>query len=223
MGEHIHQWVRINLYLAVGAWAETGRWADSLYVQRETMVPATIHLNLGFVARAWIANGKLDEGQALLDELLSSLPADTAASLVITDLAVAYGHLNLALQKPEALFVGLEERIRPYREAGFIRLLADEYWLRGRAEMALGQYNAARTVLLKAREFAEAQEERAVLWQILATLAEVEEACGSTDAAVDFLNQAQQVVDYIAEHAGELREMFLAWPEVQAVLTRKLK
>ncbi|HEX6384396.1 MAG TPA: AAA family ATPase [Anaerolineae bacterium] len=220
MDEHIHQWVRISLYLAVGAWAEAGRWADSLYAQRETMVPATIHLNLAFVAQAWIANGKLDEGQALLDELLSSLPADTAASFVIIDIAVAYGHLNLALGKPEALFAGLEERVRPLREAGFIRLLADEYWLRGRAEVALGHYDAAREALLKARDAAEAQEERAVLWQILVSLAEVEEACGDADTADKLRDQARAVVADIAEHAGKIRDVFLGQPAVAQLLDK---
>ncbi len=218
MDEHTYQWVRTSLYLAVGAWAEAGRWADSLYAQRESMVPATIHLYLTYVALVWIAYGKLEEGQALLDELLSSMQADTAVSYVIIDIAVAYGHLNLALGKPEALFAGLEERVRPYREAGFIRLLADEYWLRGRAEMALGHYEAAREALLKARETAEAQEERAVLWQILVSLAEVEAACGDGETAERLRDEARAVVGYIVEHVGELRETFLERPEVGALL-----
>jgi DNA-binding SARP family transcriptional activator/tetratricopeptide (TPR) repeat protein len=218
MDEHIHQWVRISLYLAVGARAEAGRWADSLYVQRETMVPATIHLNLAFVAQAWIANGRLNEGQALLDELLSSLPADTAASFVLIDLAVAYGYLNLALGKPVALFTELDERVRPLREAGFIRLLADEYWLRGRAEMALGHLDEAREALLKARDVAEAQEERVVLWQILVSLAEVEEACGDRDRAEALGDQARAIVDDIAAHAGELRDVFLSQPAVRQLI-----
>ena len=223
MDEHLHQYTRIVLYLAVGAWAEAKHWADSLYAQRETMVPATIHFNLAFVALAEIANGKLEEGQAILDELLSTLPADTAGSFAIIPIAIAYGHLHLALGKPEALFAGLEERVRPFREAGFIRLLADEYWLRGRAEMALGHYDAAREALLKARETAEAQEERAVLWQILLSLADVEAACDNDDTVESLRDEARKVVDYIVEHAGEMRELFLAWPDVQAVLTRKLK
>lgn len=217
MDEHIHQWLRISLYLAVGTWAEADRWADSLYAQRETMVPATLHFNLAFVAQAWIANGRLEEGQALLDELLSSLPADTAASFALVDLTVAYGHLHLALGEPEALFSELEERVRPLREAGFIRLLADEYWLRGRAAIALGKFDKAREALLKARETAEAQEERAVLWQILVSLAEVEETCGDVEAAGKLRDEAREVVGYIAEHAGELRESFLEQPEIQSL------
>ena len=216
--EHGHQQVRIELYLAAGALAEAERWADRLYTQRENIMPMLIHSYLTQAAQAKIAYGKLEEGQTMLDELLSSLPADTAASFAIIDMAVAYGHLNLALGKPEALFAGLEERVRPYREAGFISQLADEYWLRGRAEMALGQYDAARETLLKARETAEAQEERAVLWQILVSLAEVEEACGDAQAADRLRAEAREVVAYIVEHAGELRETFLERPQIQSLL-----
>jgi tetratricopeptide (TPR) repeat protein len=218
MDEHTHQWVRLNLHLAVGAWAEADRWADSLYAQREAMVPAIIHLYLASVALAWIVNGELEAGQALLDELLSSMQADTTSSYVLIDLAVAYGHLNLALGKPEGLFAGLEERIRPYREAGFIRLLADEYWLRGQAEMALGHLDKAREALLKARDAAEVQEERAVLWQILVSLAEVEAACGDGETAERLRDEAREVVGYIVEHAGELRERFLERPDVVSLL-----
>jgi DNA-binding SARP family transcriptional activator/tetratricopeptide (TPR) repeat protein len=181
--EHGHQWVRIGLYLAVGALAEAERWAEKLYAQREHIMPMFVQGYLVYAALAKIASGKLDEGRAILDGLLPTLPPDAVSSANIITMAVAYGHLNLALGKPEALFAGLDERVRPFREAGFITLLADEHWLRGRAKMAMGYYDAAREALLEARAAAEAQEERAVLWQILASLAEVEEACGDAEAA----------------------------------------
>jgi hypothetical protein len=57
-----------------------------------------------------------------------------------------------------------------------------------------------------------------VLWRILASLADLEESRGNEAAAGELLEQAHEVVDYIAEHAGELREMFLTSAEVQNVL-----
>jgi hypothetical protein len=62
-----------------------------------------------------------------------------------------------------------------------------------------------------------------VLWQILVSLAEVEEACGDAETAERLRDEARKVVSYIVEHAGELRGTFLAGPDVQAVLSRKLK
>jgi hypothetical protein len=72
--------------------------------------------------------------------------------------------------------------------------------------------------LLKAKGAAEVQEERAVLWQILVTMANVEEACGDADAAERLRDEARTVVADIAEHAGEMREMFLARPDVVSLL-----
>ena len=152
-----------------------------------------------------ITLGKLDEGRVILDELLATLPSDAVWSYMIIDIALAYGELHLVLDQPENLFSGLDEQIQLYREAGFGRLLADELWLRGRAALALGQYGAARKSLLKAGEVAEAQEERSILWKILATLSEVEKASGHADLADNLRHQARAVVDDIAAHAGEMR------------------
>ena len=205
-------------YRAVGAPEEAERWADELYTERETVPPNFITPYFVEVARTKIALGKLDEGRAILDELLAALPYDAVWSYNIVDIALGYGSIHLALGQPENLFAGLEERMQPYREAGFGRLLADEHWLRGRAALALGQYDAARKSLLKAREVAEAQDERAILWKILATLSDVERACGNADSVERLRDQAQTVVGDIAAHAGEMRDVFLNQPDVIQLL-----
>lgn len=216
--EHSHMIARIGLYRAAGAHEEAERWADRLYAEHETIMPTLYHYYLTDAARAKIAAGKLDEGRAYLDDLRSTMPENLPGSHNITALAVAYGELRLAQGIVEDLFDGLEQKARPYREAGFNDLVAEEYWLRGRAAMAMGQCDAARAALLEARMAAEAQEERAVLWQILLSLADVEEACGNADTAGRFRDEARQVVGYIVEHAGELREVFLARPDVARLL-----
>ena len=70
---------------------------------------------------------------------------------------------------------------------------------------------------LKAREMAEDTSERTILWQILVSLANVEEACDDAETAESLHNQAREVVRYIVEHAGELRETFLAQPKVHSL------
>jgi tetratricopeptide (TPR) repeat protein len=217
--KHGHQWGRIKLYLAVGALDNAERWADELFTQRETIPPNFITVYFFEIARVKVARGELEEGRAILDELLKNLPIDAGWSYMIIEIAVGYGELNLALGQPEALFAGLEERVRPYREAGFNARLADEHWLRGRAALALGQCDAAREAFLKAKEAAEAQEERAILWKILASLSELEEGRGDRAAAKKLRSQAREVIEYIAENAGELRGSFLAQPEVTQVLS----
>jgi len=120
----------------------------------------------------------------------------------------------MALGQPENIFEGLEERLQPYRESGFGYLLADELWLRGLAAFAMGHHDTARESLLKAREAAEAQDERAILWKILATMSDVEKAQGNLNLAENLCKQARAVVDDIATHAGELRDTFLGQPMV---------
>jgi DNA-binding SARP family transcriptional activator/predicted ATPase len=216
--KHDHQYGRIMFYLGVGALEEAERWADELYAERETVPPNFITPYFVKVARTKIALGKLDEGRGILDELLAALPYDAIWSYNIVDIALGYGSIHLALGQPENLFAGLEERMQPYREAGFGRLLADELWLRGRAALVLGQYDTARESLLKAREAAEAQEERAILWQILDTMNELERECGDKAAADQLRNQARAVVDDIAAHAGTMRGVFLGQPAVAQLL-----
>jgi tetratricopeptide (TPR) repeat protein len=209
---------QIVFYLGVGEPEEAERWANELYAERETIPPNFITHFFVEVARTKIALGKLEEGREILDELLAALPYDAPWSFNIIDIALGYGRIHLALGQPENLFAGLEERMQPYREAGFGRMLADELWLRGRAVLALGKVDEARESFLKAKDAAEAQEERAVLWQILASLADIEEACGDADAAERLRDEARTVVADIVDHAGKLRKKFLAQPDVVSLL-----
>ena len=216
--KHDHQYGRTLFYLAVGALEEAERWADELYAERETVPPNFITPYFVGVAQTKIALGKLDEGRAILDELLAALPYDAIWSYNIVDIALEYGRIHLALGQPENIFAGLEERMQPYREAGFGRLLADELWLRGQAELAQDQLEAARNTLSEARAAAETQEERAILWKILATLSDVENTSGNSDSADKLRDQARKVIDDIASHAGEMRDVFLGQPAVAQLL-----
>ena len=84
----------------------------------------------------------------------------------------------------------------------------------GQAEQALGQYAAARELLLKAKQAAEAQEKRALQWQILATQSELEQASGDETATDRLRDQAQEVIDNIDAHASAPREVFIGQPAV---------
>jgi hypothetical protein len=207
------------LSLLAGASEVAGHWADKLYAQRAAIAPVFIETYLTHVAWAKIACGKLDMGQTILDELVVALPPDVPRSHNIIGIAVGYGHLRLAQDRPEDLFAGLEERVRPYRETGFNNLLADELWLRGRARLALGRFETARIALLDARAAAEKQEERVILWRILVTLSELEQACGNTPSADKLRQQARVVVEDIVAQAGRLRGAFENQPAVVQLLS----
>ena len=216
---HAHYDSMLLLYSLAGAPEQAEQWADKLAAAiQERSMPVFECYYLTNIARAKVARGRLAEGQAILDRALEMLPPDAPWSHTINAISIVFCHLHLARGEPERVFDRLDERVAGYRQAGFRYSLPEEYWLRGRAEMALGRYGAARKALLHARETAEAQEERYVLWQIMASLAEVEAACGDTHAAGKLRDEAREVVGYIAEHAGDLHDTFVARPAVQALL-----
>jgi len=221
--EHANYDGMLMIHYLAGALDQAEYWADKLYAAlQERSMPVFETYFLTNIARAKIAQEKLAEGQAILDGVLEMLAPDAPWSHTIITIAIVYGQLQLARGKPERVFELLDERLDGYRQAGFLYSLAEEYWLRGRAQLLLGQLEAARVSLLEAKEVAEAREERVILWQILVTLSELERASGNLAAADKQRDQARAVVDYIAGRAGELRTIFLRQPAVAQLLSMSL-
>jgi DNA-binding SARP family transcriptional activator/tetratricopeptide (TPR) repeat protein len=217
--EHANYDALLLLYHLAGALDQAEFWADKLYeALRERSFPVFEPYYLTNIARVKIARGKLAEGQAILDGLLETLAPDAPWSHTIITIAIVYGQLQLARGKPERVFDLMDERMEGYRQASFLHSLAEEFWVRGRAQLLLGQLEAARAALLEAKETAEAREERVMLWQILAALSELELACGDMAAAESYRDQARAVIDDIAAQAGELRADFLGQPAVVRLL-----
>ena len=72
---------------------------------------------------------------------------------------------------------------------------------------------------LEAKAVAERIGQRRTLWQILAVLAEIEEQQGNISEARSYRDEARNIIDYIAGHAGsELRSSFLSMPQVMSLL-----
>lgn len=88
--------------------------------------------------------------------------------------------------------------------------------------LELGEVEEAKDILLEAKAVAEERGERIFLWQILATLGDLEELRGDAAEAGKLWDQACEIIQYIADRAGDeegLRASFLAQPEVERVLT----
>ena len=73
---------------------------------------------------------------------------------------------------------------------------------------------------MKAKGAAEAQEERAILWQILVTMSDLEKACGDVEVAHKLRDQTQEIVDDIVAYAGKMRDVFLSQPTVVQLLEK---
>jgi tetratricopeptide (TPR) repeat protein len=214
---------RMDLYLAAGDMGQAEHFADLMYAQQDRLIPMFQTAFLNSVARVKIACGKLGEGEAILDRALALCSPDNVWSHSVIWIAITDAYLQLALGNPERAFNRLEERVQQYREAAFRFNMAEELWLRGRVQMALGEIEEAKEILLEAKTIAEEKEERIYLWQILATLGDLDEKREEVTEAEKWRVQACETIQYIADRAGDdedLRASFLAQPDVVRVLTR---
>ena len=67
---------------------------------------------------------------------------------------------------------------------------------------------------------AEFTGERTILWQILATISELEMNSGNQSEAEMLNSQAREIITFIADHCGSesLRDSFLTQPIVERVI-----
>jgi hypothetical protein len=93
-------------------------------------------------------------------------------------LIVADGHLQLALGNPEGALDRTEDVIHQLNQAGGRFYLVKLLWLQGKAWLALEKGEQAKAALMEAKAVAESLDERTILWQILATLRDLERMSG---------------------------------------------
>ncbi len=91
--------------------------------------------------------------------------------------------------------------------------------IQGEAQLALGRLDEARESLEEARAVADSHNSRRTLWQILAALMRLEKMAGNNEAAAALKHEAEEVVEFIAEHAGSTRltTKFLGTPAVREI------
>jgi len=209
----------IRIFLSAGSLEKAEQWADKLYAHLEVFQPLLRTFFLVAVAQAKIAVGKVREAEDILERDLTVLNQDRPAMRDMVPAFVVDAHLQLALGHPEQTLERLETVIQRLNHIQSRNYLAEAHWLRGQAMLALGEITQAKKALREAKAAAEVTSERPILWQILVSLADVEDACGDMETAVLLRNQARMVVDDIAAHAGELQDVFLSQPVVAKLLS----
>lgn len=216
-----HYFYRLLAYLSGGFLRQAERLADQLYADREEDKPIFQHYLLANIAWTKIALGKLPEGEAVLERAFSSLDREAPFSFAIVPLMVADVRLQLALGNPEGALDRTRDVIYKLNQAGGRFYLAELYWLQGKAWLALEGTSQAKESFLQAKTVAEVSGERTILWQILASLSDLESKSGNKLEAEKLMCQTREIVYYIAENAGSdtLRDSFLAQPAVARVLT----
>lgn len=213
----------ILIYLQSGALEKAEEWADKLYAFREEFMPVFQSYLFTPIARAKIARGKYQEGEAVLAQTFAVLDKDSPATIDMVPIFVADGHLQLALGNPERTLDCMKDVIQRLHQVGSRYYLAEALWLQGKAWLALEKVEQAKEALMEAKAVAEDISERTILWRIPATLSDLERVSGNEPEAEKLRGQSQEILAYIADHTGSeaLRASFLAQPAVRELMGKK--
>jgi len=168
-----------------------------------------IHYATGALAGACCLLNDLVQAQARLDTLLSpTTPMDSVHKRTCwarrAELAILQGQPSLALEITERLIASAPDmwpdKVIPYL-----------WHLKAKALVAMGQLEAAGSLLEAAVENAQVPEARFLLWRLHASLGHVHGTMGQTAEAEAHFLTARQLVDELADTipAQDLREGFL--------------
>jgi tetratricopeptide (TPR) repeat protein len=168
------------------------------------------------LARFYLAAGNLNAARDALaaSEIEKHPERFDAASLFGV---VAQGELLLARGEFNRAAQVMAERVTLLRHLGLRQSLHDALFIQAKAMRALGNSVRAIELLHQAREVSEQMQARRLLWQIYATLSEIENERGNKIEAKNFRAQAREVIEYIIAHTPEeFRAAFLNLPDVRA-------
>lgn len=156
------------------------------------------------LARLYTLSGDLVQAEANLKRASATLKEDFPQQ-VVDQLPVAEMEIALARKDYARALKTAGEAIEHFGKIRYHTFHGEVHFLQAQALRALGNEPAAREVFIQARAEADQIGSRWLLWQIHAALGE--------------RAQAREHIEYIAAHAPpELRESFLAKPQVHAVI-----
>lgn len=176
---------------------------------------------LAMIALVEILNGNLAEAEATIQTSEIGLRMENLSYPTSVFVFLARVQLGLARGDTVRDVAQLDDQVAYLKNAGVRTFLPDALYLKSKALLAQSRVEEAHAGLTQARTMAKATGSRRSLWQILFALSQLEAQLGRTVAAQKFRGQAQEVIEFIADHAGssELRTSFLNLPEVQVVLS----
>lgn len=207
---------QIMAFLMAGSPARAELWADRLYPRRDEIVPLFRTKILVSITRVKIALGSLDEAEAHLQQAFDRAESESWPGFRLAPLIVADAYLRLDLGEPQRALDQLDTLIPRQQRIGSRYHLAEAFWLKGRACLALARVGPARQAFMEARTVAEITNERPVLWQVLIELAKLAAEQGDSRGSLALYREAREIVRYIADHMDdrELADEFLrgaAW------------
>jgi hypothetical protein len=171
-----------------------------------------LHLLRAEVAEAEALLAILPPYRDLMEKLGFIVPLWAGAALVKAEVALAKREFGAALTV-------MNDLLHDLRQAGIRLFLPDTLYLQGLALAGQGKAGDAVETLTQAQTEATALGSRRTLWPILVALSDLAAQRGATAEAAQLRRQAQEIIAYIADHAGtpELRASFLNQSNVRAL------
>ncbi|HEY5521510.1 MAG TPA: adenylate/guanylate cyclase domain-containing protein [Candidatus Limnocylindrales bacterium] len=216
----IHQSDLAWCYRAAGADEEAERHLAAAHALVESRFPYLRAWTLGHLSRAATARGALDLAGRYLERAQEGLAAKGEffafqhAHVGLAAVELKLGRRDYEGAVAEARARGDEQRalMRPY--------VADLEYLEGEAHRLRGELDAATDALARARASASALGGRRILWQILASLASVEDARGHAVSAARTRQEARSIAAGIEDSLRPvgLAERFRAQAAVRELM-----
>jgi class 3 adenylate cyclase/tetratricopeptide (TPR) repeat protein len=224
------------VYGAVGAIARGLEVANAALVHARAMAPDWSSLPLITLARLHLLNRNLPATEAAYREAVQNLVEDNLRQVNYVSLlwlSLTEAELALARSKHAHALTLADQLIRDTHLANYRPFIPDALYFKSRVLIAQDQLDLAHQALEEARGEAEAMGSRRSLWPILVALSEVEAQQGESAKAERLRRQAQQIVEYIADHITHpehasggpgtpdfyfnLRAAFLHLPDIRAL------
>ncbi|MCP4540311.1 MAG: hypothetical protein GY832_24495 [Chloroflexi bacterium] len=208
------------IYGDLGAVERGLELANLAIAAAEAHIPVWRPWAFAVLARLYLLAGDIAQAETTVKEGFADAKQLGLLSFAIFLAPLAEAQLALAQGDHAHAITVMDELSALLRKNSMRAYLPDALYLKGKALLAQNQVDKAHEVLAEACAVAETIGSRRSLWSILFTLSQIEAARGNTAEAANLRQQAQEVIEYIADHAGtpELRTLFLDLADVRAVL-----
>jgi len=209
----------ILFYCSIGAYLLADPLANRVYQNRDQLPFGFYTMGMNRVAQYKLANGLLEQAQAVHMESIKAIDLAKAPLWFMAEVLVTDAQIQLALGNPNEAIA----RIRKLKVRNQGAIMKNQMpWsclVEGRSLLALGKIESASEVYREGLLIAEEIGQRRLLWQLYIALNEVEEVLQRLYAAEIARSRAREEINYISENIGdgELRNIFLARPDVQSI------
>jgi tetratricopeptide (TPR) repeat protein len=207
------------VYGAMGDLAQGIEWLNEV-LQRIKAIDALFWSDpLPMLTRLYLRQGDLALAESTLAECYAHTNLSEPTSFSALWIGIAATEFYLAQQNYAEAIQSADIAINKFQQLGIRPYLAELLYLKGVAQMQLGQFTAAEVNLTAAHELATTMQLRFILWAIADSLSEVKTELGQTEVAATLQQEAHDLVEFIITHSPpHLGQSFAKLPQVRDVM-----